>query len=95
MEIAEKRKSVPPPPPKKTTRTRKSAPPPPATVYNQLIDGMDLSEAEKYNVKEPLLVGELIEHPTFGIGVVMAVTDAQKAKVFFEDGERVMVCNRK
>ena len=86
-EVAAKRKT-------KTRRTRKK-PEDPAQIFRKLLEGKDLSLAEKYNPKELLEIGQLIEHPQFGIGVVTAVIDAAKASIAFEDRPRVMVCNRK
>ena len=59
-----------------------------------MLVGRDLSSASPYSVKAKLAAGDLIAHPTFGVGVVTAITDVHKAKVFFEDGERMLVCNR-
>jgi hypothetical protein len=67
----------------------------PEEMFRELTDGSDLSLAVAYNVKKPLSVGDIVDHPTFGIGIVTMRTDVKKAKVFFETGERVMICNRK
>ena len=79
---------------KTRTRTRKTAPPAPEVVFAQLMDGLDTESAVPYNIKNQLEEGELIDHPKFGIGIVTARTDNNKAKVVFESGERVMICNR-
>ncbi len=93
MEFAERKKKK-ATPAKPTRRTKKAPPPSPEDVYHQLIDGMDLETAVPYSAKQPLEEGDLISHPTFGLGIVTSLTDVQKAKIFFETGERIMVCNR-
>jgi hypothetical protein len=56
--------------------------------------GRDRSSAEPYSIKVKLAVNDLISHPTFGVGVVASMADPQKARVVFEDGERMLVCNK-
>jgi hypothetical protein len=88
-EVAAKRKS------KATTRRSRKKQEDPAEIFRQLLEGKDLSEARKYNAKKPLEEGQIIDHPKFGIGIVVSVTESTKANVAFEDRPRVMVCNRK
>lgn len=87
-----KRKSVPPPPRKRTSRKRAETP---EEVFEKLVAGRDLSQAAAYSIKLPLQISDLIEHPKFGFGIVTAIADVQKVRVAFEDGERILVCNRK
>ncbi|MCP4602919.1 MAG: hypothetical protein GY847_20790 [Proteobacteria bacterium] len=91
MEFAAKKKKL-SAPPKPARRSRKPPPPSPEAVFQQLTEEMDMSTAVKYSAQESLHEGELVDHPIFGIGVVTALIDKQKAKVFFEDGERLMIC---
>ncbi|MCP4679566.1 MAG: hypothetical protein GY854_29560 [Deltaproteobacteria bacterium] len=95
MEFATKKKTKKKTTATKTRRSRKPPPPSPEVVYQQLMEDMDMSTAVKYSAKKDLEEGELINHPTFGYGIVTSRTDVQKVKVFFESGERVMICNRK
>jgi hypothetical protein len=67
----------------------------PAAVFRRLLAGKDPAEAVGYDAAQPLDVGQLVDHPTFGIGVVIALPEPTKANVAFEDRARVMVCNRK
>lgn len=90
LKAAIRRKSA-PPPGRKTTRRRAESP---EETFRKMLFGRDLSAATPYSVKAALAVNELISHPTFGIGVVTAITDQYKARVFFEDGERMLVCNK-
>lgn len=88
-EVAAKRKTKPPP------RRSKKKQEDPAEIYRQLIEGRDLSEAEPYKLKNALDEGDLIDHPKFGIGIVMSVIESTKVNVVFEDRPRIMICNRK
>lgn len=88
-EVAAKRKSRAP------ARRGKKKKDDPAAAFKQLLKGRDLDEAEPYNVKRPLDEGQLIEHPKFGLGIVLSVNEPTKANVAFEDRPRVMVCNKK
>lgn len=93
MEIAarKKRNTV---PPRASGRGRRAAQHSPNHIFEQLVSDMDLSTATRYNAKKSLDEGDLIEHPTFGTGLVTAVVDEQKVKVVFRDGERLLICNR-
>jgi hypothetical protein len=92
LKEAIRRKSTPPPPPKRKATRRKTETS--EQIFERLVDGRDIDAATPYSIKAPLQVGDLVEHPKFGVGVVAAIPDAQKARIFFEDGERVMVCNK-
>ncbi len=91
LQEALRRKTMPPPPRKRATRRRTETP---EETFQKLVEGRDLSTAEPYSIKSPFQVSDLIDHPKFGVGIVTAIADVQKVKVFFEDGERVMICNR-
>ena len=91
LQEAIKRKTLPPPPRKRAPRKKAETP---EEIFSKLVSGRDLSAAEPYSIKSPLKVSDLVEHPKFGVGIVTAIADVQKARIVFEDGERVMVCNR-
>jgi len=87
-EVAAKRKK---PAPRRTKKKKED----PAEIYRQLLEGRDLDEAIPYKTKNPLDEGDLVDHPKFGIGVVVSVIEPTKANIAFEDRPRIMVCNRK
>ena len=87
-EVAAKRKS-------KTTRRPRRKPTDPAQIFRKLVEGKDLSEAPKYNIKLEIGVGDLINHSSFGLGVVTEMNGPNKVTITFEDGPRVMVCGKK
>lgn len=78
---------------KKTRKTTRRAATPEAQL-RKLLEGRDLSAATTYSVNLVLKPGHIIDHPSFGIGVVTEIVGPTKAKIFFEAGERVMICNR-
>jgi len=52
----------------------------------------DLSKAVRtYKANERFQVGERVEHPTFGTGVVESATEPGKMTVFFAVGRKVLV----
>ncbi len=89
-EVAAKRRSTATP-----VRRKRRKPEDPGQTFRKLIEGKDLSAALDYNIRLELDIGQVIRHPTFGIGVVVAVNEPMKANITFEDGPRMMVCNKK
>ncbi len=47
-----------------------------------------------YRVAESFEAGEYISHPSFGTGRVLERTGAEKIDVIFEEGRKVLICNR-
>ena len=90
-EVAAKR-SVPPPAPKRKSRKERVDP---AQIFRRLLEGKELSLAVTYDFRAGLELGQVIRHPTFGIGVVTTLGEDSKANVTFEDGVRTIVHNRK
>ncbi len=87
LEVAAKRKTT-------TTRRPRKKQQDPAQIFRQLLEGKDLAEVQNYNIKIEITVGDLVRHKIFGIGVVTTMTEPAKATITFEDGPRVMVCNK-
>jgi hypothetical protein len=52
----------------------------------------DISSAKNYSMTGAYKVDMLINHPTFGIGLVQRVTVAQKVEVLFESGTKLLRC---
>jgi len=48
-----------------------------------------------YNITESYAAAEYIEHPLFGKGRVVDVVGSDKIEVAFEEGRKVLLCNRK
>lgn len=61
--------------------------------YQQRIADRNLEDATKYSPRLDPSVGDLIDHPNFGLGVVDAVSD-DKAAILFADGKKMLVIGR-
>lgn len=61
-----------------------------STTFDVEIDLPQRSYQMNLNYNE----GEVIDHPKFGIGRVIAVKDSQKIEVRFKDGVRILLQNR-
>src|ERR1041385_5228476 len=65
-----------------------------ASHYKELLKGRELAMAKKYSPKETFKPGDLVQHPSFGLGVATALKDATKIEVLFEEGAKVLVHGR-
>jgi hypothetical protein len=52
------------------------------------------SKTKNYEMTSKYSANDVIEHPSFGRGVVLEQIDGNKIKVIFENSERVLICNR-
>jgi hypothetical protein len=52
--------------------------------------GKDITKAKKYSPRETFAVDDVVDHPTFGLGIVRAVRDG-KVEVGFKQEEKVLV----
>ena len=62
--------------------------------YASLVRGRDPSSARAYALTERFADGELIRHPTFGLGVVTSLKDSNKIEVMFPDGGKTLIHRR-
>jgi hypothetical protein len=69
-------------------RTVKAVAPP--FDYERLLQGRDLSRARAYMAGERFERQEVIHHPSFGVGVVVALRDSNKIDVGFRDGMKTL-----
>ena len=65
-----------------------------ASDYETYLQGRDPSDARRYSPKLSLRQGDLIEHPTFGLGIATGLKDGGKVEVLFRDGPRVLIHGR-
>jgi hypothetical protein len=63
-------------------------------AYHALLKDKDLADAKSYSSKDRYLLGDVMEHPNFGIGVATAIKDGTKIEVLFEAGSKVLVHGR-
>lgn len=82
---------------KSSTRStsRKVSGPSPADLFNQAIEGVDLSEPRAYKMSERYEDGEVIDHMTFGTGLILRVHNEQKLEAIFEVGTKLLVHNKR
>jgi hypothetical protein len=66
----------------------------PVRDHATLLRGRDPSSARGYASTERFKDGELIRHPTFGLGVVISLKDANKIEVLFADGSKTLIHRR-
>jgi hypothetical protein len=59
--------------------------------FEELLRQRDLASAARYSPRTTYRVDQVIEHPTFGLGFVSAVRDAQKIEVTFRTDVKVLV----
>ena len=72
-----------------------SQPPKPrASRYQALLKGKDMAVAKSYSSKDRYLLGDVMEHPSFGFGVATAIKDGTKIEVLFEGGSKVLIHGR-
>ncbi|MCB9701806.1 MAG: hypothetical protein H6711_07940 [Myxococcales bacterium] len=74
----------------RTSRAAEAA----ASDWSARMEMADLTGARKYSMRERYAEGDIVEHPTFGVGFVVDVADPQKAGILFEGGVRVLAMGR-
>ena len=62
--------------------------------YHGLLNGSSSETAKPYSPKEKYQSGDVLKHPTFGVGVTTAVKDESKIEVLFEGGSKLRVHGR-
>jgi len=67
---------------------------PRATTYQKLLNGKDVGQAKPYSIKDNYSAGDILDHPSFGVGVTTAVKDSTKIEVTFEGGVKILVHGR-
>ncbi len=75
---------------KKPRATATRAKKPEALPFETLFEGRDLSAARRYSPKERFAEDEVIEHPTFGLGLVQAVRE-DKIDAVFKQGPKTLI----
>ncbi len=84
----------------RSTPARTRAPSPPRATHERVIisfeqqlAGKDVSHAPKYSPKDAYGVDQVIDHPTFGLGIVAAVRE-DKVDVVFKAAQKTLVHRR-
>ena len=76
--------------PKKRVRTKKKDP---ARDFELLAENLKGKEPVPYSMSGLFKADDVIDHNTFGIGIVIS-TSYKKMDVIFADQSRILVCNR-
>ena len=58
--------------------------------WDEQFKGKDLTKAKKYSPRETFAVDDVVDHPTFGLGLVRSVRDG-KVEVAFKQDEKILV----
>jgi len=86
---------------KKPTAKRKTSGTSPAkigkieTEWGDLLQDLDPSAATPYNMQMKIASGDLIQHPSFGLGRVINVIKPNKMEVYFSTGVKLLRCTLK
>lgn len=79
---------------KKASTTRKpAATKVKASDFDTLMQGRDLSRAKTYKPSSSFSKNEVLQHPKFGMGIVLAEKEGDKIDVAFNDGTKTLVHN--
>ncbi|PYS55614.1 MAG: hypothetical protein DMG13_03190 [Acidobacteria bacterium] len=62
--------------------------------YQGLLKGKDMALAKRYSPKGNYAPGDVLDHPTFGVGVATVLKDSSKIEVLFEAGPKLLVHGR-
>ena len=62
-----------------------------ASDFERLLRGKETEKATPYNIRSHFSKGEVIEHATFGKGVVVEDKDVKKIEVLFASGPKILV----
>lgn len=60
-------------------------------LYNQKLKETALQNSKKYRIDEILKTNDVVEHPTFGRGVVMKTIFPDRVEILFKDQSRVLM----
>jgi hypothetical protein len=62
--------------------------------FDRLMKGRDFSKNTRYSVKATFKLEDVVDHPTFGLGLVTSVKGPEKVEVLFKDGPKVLAHGR-
>ncbi len=62
-------------------------------AWKSVIVSKGTDDARAYSMRDTYAVGEVLDHPTFGMGEVQSVTSPDKMEVLFKDGLKTLRCS--
>lgn len=83
-----------PPTVAKKAAVRKTAKPKDADrkEWEALRADLENSTAKAYSMTDTYKINTLIDHPSFGLGIVQRIIGSQKVEILFEEGRKTMRC---
>ena len=75
---------------RRPARSRPARPRQSATSFDELIAGK-VGTARRYSPKTGYAAGDVVDHPSFGLGLVTAVREGSKIEVTFRSAVKVLV----
>jgi len=66
-------------------------PPPKNQAWENASAGKNLDNPRPYSPRETFVLGDVIEHQSFGTGIVMGFKEGKKIIVVFRDTTRILV----
>jgi hypothetical protein len=82
------------PKPTRSQRAKAAAEQSQQEAWRQVESVVSAAEKTPYAMDRPLDKGDVIQHPVFGTGVVVAVLSTTKVEVLFADARRKLVCGK-
>ncbi len=76
-----------------TAKTR-STKGPSRSSYDELLAGRDISRAKRYQPSQTYVEGDVMNHPTFGLGLVTRALADSKIEAIFPQGGKVLIHGR-
>ncbi|GFM32961.1 hypothetical protein LN040_16095 [Desulfovibrio subterraneus] len=61
-------------------------------AWKSVIVSKGTNDARPYTMRESYAAGDIVDHPTFGMGEVQSVTRPDKMEVLFKEGVKVLRC---
>ena len=65
-----------------------------SNIYQKLLIGKDMALAKRYSPKDRYVLDDVVDHPTFGVGVTTTIKDGNKFEIVFEDGMKTLIHGR-
>jgi len=62
-------------------------------LFTESVAGRDLARAIPYSMTAAFRENELIQHPNFGLGLVLKTIRPDKIEVRFHEGTKILVCH--
>mgnify|MGYP001199865820 CR=1 FL=1 len=64
-----------------------------AALFDEILAGQDIATAKPYSMSGDFNSNDLLNHPTFGFGVVTKKINSTRIEVTFKEGSKILVCS--